>query len=269
MSWHPDLLADQAAVVAGGGRGIGAAIARALASAGAAVCVIDVETDRASEVVDTITSAGGQAIAIQAELRDPRQVESAFDNAVTSFGGVNVLVNVAGGMHAYAPWRRLADWDEDAWDEILDRNLRYVFLTTRAMLRHLLIAGTGGSVVNIASISGETSAPNHTAYGAAKAGLTNLTRTLAVEYGPDQIRFNAVAPGSVATPAVADRVHGNSAAPLQRWATPEDIANAVVFLASPLASYVTGQTLLVDGGASANFPLTTPTPIPLVNEEAP
>ena len=121
-------------------------------------------------------------------------------------------------------------------------------------------------MVNIASISGETSAPNHTAYGAAKAGLTNLTRTLAVEYGPDQIRFNAVAPGSVATPAVADRVRGKSAAPLQRWATPEDIANAVVFLASPLASYITGQTLLVDGGATANFPLTTPTPGP---QEAP
>ena len=203
---------------------------------------------------------GGRAIAVQAELRDAQQVELAIDDAVTAFGGVNVLVNVAGGMHAYAPWRRLGDWDEHTWDEIVDRNLKYVFLTTRAMVRQLLAAGTGGSVVNIASISGETSAPNHTAYGAAKAGLANLTRTLAVEYGPDQIRFNAVAPGSVATPAVADRVRANSAAPLQRWATPEDIANAVVFLASPLASYITGQTLLVDGGATANFPLTTPSP---------
>ncbi len=99
------------------------------------------------------------------------------------------------------------------WDEIVDRNLKYVFLTTRAMVRQLLAAGTGGSVVNIASISGETSAPNHTAYGAAKAGLTNLTRTLAVEYGPEQIRFNAVAPGSVATPAVADRVGGTERGP--------------------------------------------------------
>jgi 3-oxoacyl-[acyl-carrier protein] reductase len=262
MSWHPDLLAGQAAVVAGGGRGIGAAVARTLAIAGAAVCVIDVEIDRASEVVDEVTASGGRAMAAQAELRDPQQVEAAINLAVAAFGGVNVLVNVAGGMHAYAPWRRLGDWDEDTWDEIVERNLRYVFLTTRAVLPHLLAPGTGGSVVNIASISGETSAPNHTAYGAAKAGLTNLTRTLAVEYGPDQIRFNAVAPGSVATPAVADRVTGNSAAPLQRWATPEDIANAVVFLASPLASYITGQTLLVDGGATANFPLTTPTPVP-------
>jgi 3-oxoacyl-[acyl-carrier protein] reductase len=266
MSWNPDLLAGQAAIVAGGGRGIGAAVARTLANAGAAVCVVDVETDRAMEVVDAITAMGGRAIAIQAELRDPRQVESAVNDAAAALGGVHVLVNVAGGMHAYAPWRRLADWDEDDWDEIIDRNLRYVFLTTRAMVRQLLAAGAGGSVVNIASISGETSAPNHTAYGAAKAGLSNLTRTLAVEYGPDQIRFNAVAPGSVATPAVADRVQGTSAAPLRRWATPEDIANAVVFLASPLASYVTGQTLLVDGGASANFPLTTPTPMPLADQ---
>jgi NAD(P)-dependent dehydrogenase (short-subunit alcohol dehydrogenase family) len=266
VSWHPDLLAGQAAVVAGGGRGIGAAVARALAGAGAAVCVIDVEIERASDVVAAIAAAGGHAIAVQAELRDAPQVDAAINHAAAAFGGVNVLVNVAGGMHAYAPWRRLADWDEDTWDEIMDRNLRYVFLTTRAMVRQLLAAGTGGSVVNIASISGETSAPNHTAYGAAKAGLTNLTRTLAVEYGPEQIRFNAVAPGSVATPAVADRVNSTTSAPLQRWATPEDIANAVVFLASPLASYITGQTLLVDGGASANFPLTTPTPIAPVNQ---
>ncbi len=237
-------------------------MAHALARAGAAVCVIDVEIDRAAGVVEEITASGGRAMAVHAELRDAQQVESAIDSAVAAFGGVHVLVNVAGGMHAYAPWRRLGDWDEDTWDEIVDRNLRYVFLTTRAMLRPLLAAGTGGSVVNIASISGETSAPHHTAYGAAKAGLTNLTRTLAVEYGPDQIRFNAVAPGSVATPAVADRVSGNTSAPLQRWATPEDIANAVVFLASPLASFITGQTLLVDGGATANFPLTTPTPVP-------
>ena len=260
MSWHPDLLTDQVAVVAGGGRGIGAAVARTLAQAGASVCVIDVEIDRASAVADDIHATGGRAIALQAELRDAQQVELAIADAVTAFGGVNVLVNVAGGMHAYAPWRRLGDWEEDTWDEIVDRNLKYVFLTTRAMIRRLLAAGTSGSVVNIASISGETSAPNHTAYGAAKAGLANLTRTLAVEYGPDQIRFNAVAPGSVATPAVADRVRANSAAPLRRWATPDDIANAVVFLASPLASYITGQTLLVDGGATANFPLTTPSP---------
>ena len=215
-----------------------------------------------SAVADELRAAGSRAISVQAELRDASQVESAIDSAGAAFGGVDVLVNVAGGMHAYASWRRLGDWDEETWDEIVDRNLRYVFLTTRAMVRRLLAAGTGGSVVNIASISGETSAPNHTAYGAAKAGLTNLTRTLAVEYGPDQIRFNAVAPGSVATPAVADRVSGNSSAPLGRWATPDDIANAVVFLASPLASYITGQTLLVDGGATANFPLTTPTPVP-------
>ncbi len=258
MSWSPDLLAGQGAVVAGGGRGIGAAVARTLAGAGASVCVIDVELDRAEQVAGDIRGAGGRAIAVQAELRDPGQVEGAIAAAVREFDGLHVLANVAGGMHAYAPWRRLADWDEETWDEIMDRNLRYVFLTTRAMIRQLLEGGAGGSVVNIASISGETSAPNHTAYGAAKAGLSNLTRTLAVEYGPDQIRFNAVAPGSVATPAVADRVRGVGSAPLGRWATPQDIANAVVFLASPLASYVTGQTLLVDGGASAKFPMTAP-----------
>jgi NAD(P)-dependent dehydrogenase (short-subunit alcohol dehydrogenase family) len=181
MSWSADLLAGKVAVVAGGGRGIGAATSHMLARAGAAVCVIDLEIERADRVVAEIISDGGRAIAAQAELRE-----------------------------------------------------------------------------NITSISGETSAPNHSAYGAAKAGLANLTRTLSVEYGPDQIRFNAVAPGGVATPATANRAGDLGTTPLQRRAEPDDIANAVVFFASPLAAFVTGQTLLVDGGATAKFPLTTP-----------
>ena len=260
MSWSRELLAGHGAIVAGGGRGIGAATARTLAEAGAAVAVVDVDPARAQEVAEEIAGAGGSALGLVAELRDPEQVARAVDAAAERFGQLDILVNVAGGMNAYAPWRRAADWDEDTWDEIVDRNLRYVFLTTRAFLGHLVGAGRGGAIVNITSISGETSAPNHAAYGAAKAGLANLTRTLAVEYGPDRIRVNAVAPGSVATPATADRTGTLGSAPLGRRARAEDIANAVVFLASPLAAFITGQTLLVDGGATAKFPLTTPEP---------
>ena len=244
--------------MAGGGRGIGAATARMLAGAGASVAVIDVEAGRAEEVVSSISRTQGRALALAADLRQPQEVQHAVERANDAFGGLDILVNVAGGMNAYAPWRRAADWDEAAWDEIFDRNLRYVFLAVRAVVPYFTRSGRGGAIVNITSISGETSAPNHAAYGAAKAGLANLTRTLAVEYGPDQIRVNAVAPGSVATPATSDRTGTLGAAPLAGRATPEDIANAVVFLASPLARFVTGQTLLVDGGATAKFPLTTP-----------
>jgi 3-oxoacyl-[acyl-carrier protein] reductase len=258
MSWSADLLAGKVAVVAGGGRGIGAATSHMLARAGAAVCVIDLEIERADRVAAEINSGGGRAVGAQAELRDPEQVAATVDWAVANLGGIDILVNVAGGMNAYAPWMRMADWDDETWDEIIGRNLRYVFLVTRAALRHMVAAGRGGSIVNITSISGETSAPNHSAYGAAKAGLANLTRTLSVEYGPDQIRFNAVAPGGVATPATADRTGDLGTTPLRRRADPDDIANAVVFFASPLAAFVTGQTLLVDGGATAKFPLTTP-----------
>lgn len=253
-------MAGHGAIVAGGGRGIGAATARTLAQAGAAVAIVDVDPARAQAVAGEIADAGGSALGLVAELRDPEQVARAVDATAERFGRLDILVNVAGGMNAYAPWRRAADWDEATWDEIVDRNLRYVFLTTRAVLRHLVRAGRGGAIVNITSISGETSAPNHAAYGAAKAGLANLTRNLAVEYGPDQIRVNAVAPGSVATPATADRTGTLGSAPLGRRARAEDIANAVVFLASPLAAFITGQTLLVDGGATAKFPLTTPEP---------
>jgi NAD(P)-dependent dehydrogenase (short-subunit alcohol dehydrogenase family) len=135
MSWSPDLLAGKVAVVAGGGRGIGAATSHMLARAGATVCVIDLEIERADRVAAEINSGGGRAIGAQAELRDPEQVATTVDMAVANLGGIDILVNVAGGMNAYAPWMRLADWDDETWDEIIGRNLRYVFLITRAALR--------------------------------------------------------------------------------------------------------------------------------------
>ena len=175
-----------------------------------------------------------------------------------------MLVNVAGGMHRYATWRPLAQWDEESWDGILAINLRYVFLLARAVLPAMVEQGEGGSIVNITSISGVFGAPHHAPYGAAKAGLIHLTQSLALEYGPQGIRCNAVSPGAILTEAVGsamqpERVDAVSrAVPLSRGGQPADIANAVLFLASPLASYVSGQMLLVDGGVSTRFPLGTP-----------
>ncbi|TMK57774.1 MAG: SDR family NAD(P)-dependent oxidoreductase, partial [Actinobacteria bacterium] len=206
------MLQDQVAVVAGAGRGIGRMTALTLAAAGAAVAVVDVETDRADNVAREIEAAGQRAAAVVAELRDPDDADRVISTATSQLGGLDVLVNVAGGMNVYAPWRPLARWTEDSWDEIQDRNLRYVFLTCRAAIRTMLEQDRGGSIVNITSISGIASAPNHAAYGAAKAGLVNLTKSLAVEYGPQGIRVNAVAPGSVETPAVSNRELSGDAA---------------------------------------------------------
>jgi NAD(P)-dependent dehydrogenase (short-subunit alcohol dehydrogenase family) len=139
-----------------------------------------------------------------------------------------------------------------------------VFLLARAVIPVMIEQGDGGSIVNVTSISGVFGAPNHAAYGAAKAGLIHLTRSLCVEYGPHGIRANAVSPGAIETPATRNAMAGSqfsyvsSVTPLRRAGAPEDIARAVLFFASPLSSYVSGQMLLVDGGVSAIFPLGTP-----------
>jgi NAD(P)-dependent dehydrogenase (short-subunit alcohol dehydrogenase family) len=169
---------------------------------------------------------------------------------------MSIAVDVIGETR----WGRTVELGDTEWDESFDLVLRHFFNLARVVGPHFAEHG-GGSIVAIASVSGLRSAPLHGAYGAAKAGLMSLVRTLAVELARDKVRVNAVAPGSVLTPRVAalmdDERRAASAAsvPLGRMATPADIANAVTFLASDLASYITGQTLVVDGGATAQFPL--------------
>jgi NAD(P)-dependent dehydrogenase (short-subunit alcohol dehydrogenase family) len=159
-----------------------------------------------------------------------------------------------------ARWGRTVELDDAAWDESFDLVLRHFFNLARVAGGHMAGRGTG-AIVAIASVSGLRSAPLHGPYGAAKAGLMSLVRTLAVELAADHVRVNAVAPGAVLTPRVAalmsDERRAESAAsiPLGRLATPDDIAHAVAFLSSDLASYITGQTIAVDGGATAQFPL--------------
>jgi NAD(P)-dependent dehydrogenase (short-subunit alcohol dehydrogenase family) len=258
------VLRHKVAIVAGGGRGIGAAVCAALAGHGAAVGVLDLDAGRAESVRDEIAAADGLSIARQVDLRVEAEVERAFDDVERALGPPGLLVNVAGGMVGLgAVMQPLTDWSVDEWQRIITLNLSYVFLTCRAALRLMVQAGDG-SIVNIASLSGLRSAPRHAPYGAAKAGLMSLTRSLAVEYGRHGIRVNAVAPGTIETPAAA----GSSAAPtfkrsaalipLGRRGRPQDVAGAVVFLSSDLAAYITGQVLVVDGGASLRFPLPLP-----------
>lgn len=253
-------LADRVALVAGAGRGIGAATANALAQRGAQVVAVDIDEERAQGIASQIVAGGGKATGVACDITMPDAVDELVGGVPGRFGSLDVVVNNAGGMTAYAAWANTVDWSLEDWDMIVNRNLRYVFLTCRAAIRAMADHG-GGAIVNVSSISGVVSAPRHSAYGAAKAGVVNLTASLAVEAGPLGIRVNAVAPGAILTAANAavmpeEQIETfRQTIPLGRAGAPEDIANVVAFLASPASAYVTGQTLLADGGASAVYPL--------------
>jgi 3-oxoacyl-[acyl-carrier protein] reductase len=244
----------RSAIVTGGGRGIGAATARRLAAQGAAVAVVDLTEDSAQETVKAIEAAGGTAVALAADVSqagDCDEVVTAVDKA---FGAVSILVNNAGVTRD----NLLFKMSEDDWDTVVDVNLKSVFLMTRAAQTRMVPARFG-KIVNLSSQSalGNRGQAN---YSAAKAGVQGLTATLAAELGPFGINVNAVAPGYIATPmtdAMATRIGMSAeqaqeaaaaAVPLRRVGQPEDIANVISFLVSEEASYVTGQTLYVNGG---------------------
>jgi NAD(P)-dependent dehydrogenase (short-subunit alcohol dehydrogenase family) len=241
------------AFVAGVGGGIGSACVRALAAAGANTTCFDLDTASAAEAAQL---AGKRGFALSGDARRLDDVQLAVDAAIAERGPLDIAVDVIGE----ARWGRTIELDDSAWDESFDLVLRHFFNLARVAGTHMTGRGSG-SIVAIASVSGLRSAPLHGPYGAAKAGLMSLVRTLAVELARDQVRVNAVAPGAVLTPRVealmSEERQAESAAsiPLGRLAAPDDIAHAVAFLASDLASYITGQTIVVDGGATAQFPL--------------
>jgi NAD(P)-dependent dehydrogenase (short-subunit alcohol dehydrogenase family) len=245
-------LAGKRALVAGAGQGIGRACVLALAEAGARVACVDNDPDRAAAVAAEV-----DGLALVVDARQRSDVEDAVRRTVDEFGGLDVCVDIIGE----ARWGRLLDQTDDDWDASFDLVLRHVFYLAQAAGRHMVEQDTGGAFVAIASVSGLRSAPTHGPYGAAKAGLMSLIRTLAIELAANGIRANAVAPGAVLTPRVLEKTtrerlaESAKAIPLGRQAEPEDIAKAVLFLCSDLSSYITGQTLVVDGGATAQFPL--------------
>ncbi|PKW16866.1 SDR family NAD(P)-dependent oxidoreductase [Saccharopolyspora spinosa] len=249
-------LTGRVAVVAGAGRGIGAAVARRLADAGAAVAVVDSRLDRAEATVEAIRAAGGTGVPILADLLDARSGTRIVAETVRHLGRIDILATVAGGSWAYVPYRRIHEVTDDEWDLVHQLNLTYVFRLARETIRTFLSQGRGGAIVHIGSIAGVLSSPSAAAYGAAKAGIASLTRSVAHEYGADGIRVNCVAPGRIetpaTTPAAGERVADfTNSIPMRRTGNAGEVADAVLFLASDLASYITGQTLLVDGGATA------------------
>jgi NAD(P)-dependent dehydrogenase (short-subunit alcohol dehydrogenase family) len=242
-------LDDRNFVVIGAGQGIGRQATHALASAGARTFCVDLDPDLAGDVAKEVD---GVAWSGDATNRD--DAESLFASAQAAFGRIDGLVDIV-GMARYAGLLEISD---DDWNWHFDIVLRHAYLAMQ--LGGRLMQSGGGAMVFVASVSGITSAPRHAAYGAAKAGLMALVRSGAVELGPLGIRVNAVAPGVVWTPRVSaylgeeGRARNAENAPLRRVALPADIASAILFLASDLSAYVTGQTLAVDGGVGAKFP---------------
>lgn len=253
-------LKGRAALVMGGGRGIGESCAMTLARAGCDVAVADLSSERAKMAAFQIAALGGGSMPIACDAMDEADLEALPARIAAEWPTVDILVNVIGA----AGWSPLSEMPSDMWDREQRINLKHVFILGRAFANSLRQRRRGGSIVCISSLSGLQSAPGHAAYGVAKAGMINLVKTMAVEWAQDGIRVNAVAPGTIATPRRPDtpervaQVSGSNI-PFKRRGTPEEVASAVLFFASDLASYVTGQTLAVDGGwTAANLLLGAP-----------
>jgi 3-oxoacyl-[acyl-carrier protein] reductase len=242
-------LNGKVAVVTGASRGIGRAIATTLAAAGAAV-VVNYKSNQAAaeEVVRAIVAADGQALAVQADVGTPAEVEHLFKTALDRYGRLDILVNNAGITRDVL----LLRMKEEDFDAVLDTNLRGVYLCTRAALRPMTRARSG-RIINITSVIGLMGNAGQANYAAAKAGIIGFTKAVAREMGARNITVNAVAPGYIETELtgrLSDQIRAAilENIPLGRLGTPQDVANLVCFLASDAAAYITGQTLTVDGG---------------------
>jgi NAD(P)-dependent dehydrogenase (short-subunit alcohol dehydrogenase family) len=246
-------LAGRIAVVTGGGSGIGRAISLRYAAEGAAVVAADLILERAEETAKLITEAGGRAIGVEADVASEQAVIAMADRAKEAFGTVDILVNNA-GLSRGADIRTI---DEETWDLNFNVVLKGAFFCSKAVLPGMVEKG-GGVILNIVSVNGLTGIGEEP-YSAAKAGLINLTENMAVRHGPEGVRVNAIAPGTIKTPIwnstvekdpeVFDRIA--QLYPLRRVGTSEDIASAALFLASDDAAWITGATLVVDGGLLA------------------
>jgi NAD(P)-dependent dehydrogenase (short-subunit alcohol dehydrogenase family) len=233
-----------------GAGGLGGAIAGGLAASGGTVALTDVNPLTAEELADRLRADGTRALGMGMDIRHKSEVESAADRIARELDRIDILVNVAGT----AKRGESVDYPEDLWNTILSVNLTGAFFACQAAGRHMLRQGDGGAIVNITSVHGNVGVATHSAYCSSKAGLANLTRVLALEWAPQRIRVNAIAPAFFRTamgagaldPALYPSTIGQ--VPMNRIGEPEEIVGPVLFLVSDAASFVTGHVLAVDGG---------------------
>jgi NAD(P)-dependent dehydrogenase (short-subunit alcohol dehydrogenase family) len=245
------LFAGKVALVTGAGSGIGRASGLAFAREGANVVVADVNTAGGEETAGLIEKSGGEALFVQTDVSRDAAVAALLEQAVAKFGRLDVAHNNAGVLGRRA---LTADCSEDEWDAVVGTNLKGIWLCMRYELRQMLAQG-GGAIVNTASAAGLVGIWGYPAYSASKHGVAGLTKTAAIEYVKAGIRVNAVCPGFIATPMVrgmsADEAAPQTVVPAGRLGTPEEVAEAVVWLCSDSASYVTGHMMAVDGALTA------------------
>lgn len=259
-------LSGQVALVTGGGGGLGRAIALCLADLGADIAIVEAIPERCDEVSARIAERGRQALAITANVMDGAMLRDAFVQVQDRFGRLDILVNNAGGVAK----RNFTDLQEKNWRRHIELNFVSTIIATQAAIPMMIAGGRGGSIINVTSIEGSRAAPGYSVYAACKAGINNLTRTLALELGDHAIRVNTIAPDYTVTPGLRGNVTGpvdestwfqpspaqqdsiRRRTPLGRAGIDSEVGKLAAFLASPMSGYITGSVIPIDGGTWAS-----------------
>jgi NAD(P)-dependent dehydrogenase (short-subunit alcohol dehydrogenase family) len=247
-------LLGKTAIITGGGGGIGRSTAIRFAKEGARVAVADIDSAIGEETVRLIKEEGGEALFVKTDVTDSEQIKALINTTINTFGALHIMFNNAGVGNSEV---LSVDLSEDEWDRVIDINLKGVFLGIKYAVPELIKAG-GGAIINTSSLLGLKGQKYVSAYNASKAGVVMLTQNASLEYGKYNIRVNAIAPGVIDTPIINHWKQDERKWPiisranaLRRIGTPDEVANAVLFLASDEASFITGTTLSVDGGGLA------------------
>ena len=250
-------LTGKIAMVTGAGSGIGRGIALLLAEMGASIALLDIDDAKGSNTAAEIEDQGGQAVSVRCDVRSASDCRRAVETTIEKWGKIDILCNCAG----IAIRKNIVDLTEDEWDLALDVTLKGIYLLSREVLPHMVRNG-GGSIINIGSGWSLKGGPKAVSYCAAKGGAVNLTRAMAIDHGTHNIRVNCICPGDIDTPMLRSEcaqlgedvqsfVKDAANRPLARVGVPQDVANAVLFLASPMSNWITGTALVVDGGGLA------------------